>query len=119
MKPWRLLESIAAAEPARRGVLRQIGIANYRKGDFLNAAANFKKALDEDPGDNEAVQLIGACVLPLAGRPAEAIAPLEKVQTWFPSAKRGLPRIFWALLHADEGLSQRSQGVCQDVRCAG
>ena len=38
-----LLESIAAAEPARRGVLRQIGIANYRKGDFLKAAANFKR----------------------------------------------------------------------------
>jgi len=80
-----LLESIAAAEPARRGVLRQIGIANYRKGDFLNAAANFKKALDEDPGDNEAVQLMGLAYY-LAGRPAEAIAPLEKVQTWFPSA---------------------------------
>jgi len=80
-----LLESIAAAEPARRGVLRQIGIANYRKGDFLKAAANFKKALDEDPGDNEAVQLMGLAYY-LAGRPAEAIAPLEKVQAWFPSA---------------------------------
>ena len=80
-----LLESTAAAEPARRGVLRQIGIANYRKGDFLKAAANFKKALDEDPGDNEAVQLMGLSYY-LAGRPAEAIAPLEKVQAWFPSA---------------------------------
>jgi tetratricopeptide (TPR) repeat protein len=80
-----LLESIAAAEPARRGVVRQIGIANYRKGDFLKAAASFKKALDEDPGDNEAVQLMGLSYY-LAGRPAEAIAPLEKVQTWYPSA---------------------------------
>ena len=80
-----LLESIAAAEPTRRGVLRQIGIANYRKGDFLKAAANFKKALDEDPADNEAVQLMGLSYY-LAGRPAEAIAPLEKVQAWFPSA---------------------------------
>src|SRR5712692_7932257 len=80
-----LLENIATAEPARRGVMRQIGIANYRKGDFLKAAASFKKALDEDPGDNEAVQLMGLSYY-LAGRPAEAIAPLEKVQTWFPSA---------------------------------
>ena len=80
-----LLESIAVAEPARRGVLRQIGIANYRKGDFLKAAASFKKALDEDPGDNEAVQLMGLSYY-LAGRPAEAIAPLEKVQMWYPSA---------------------------------
>jgi tetratricopeptide (TPR) repeat protein len=80
-----LLESIAAAEPSRRGVTRQIGLANYRKGDYLKAAASFKKALDEDPGDNEAVQLMGLSYY-LAGRPADAIAPLEKVQTWFPSA---------------------------------
>ena len=80
-----LLEGIAASEPSRRGVMRQIGIANYRKGDYLKAAASFKKALDEDPGDNEAVQLMGLSYY-LAGRPAEAIAPLEKVQTWYPSA---------------------------------
>jgi tetratricopeptide (TPR) repeat protein len=65
--------------------MRQIGIAYYRKSDFLKAAASFKKALEEDPGDNEAVQLLGLSYY-LAGRPAEAIAPLEKVQTWYPSA---------------------------------
>src|SRR6266852_31034 len=81
----KFLESIAAAEPARRGVVRQIGIAYYRKNDFLKAAVSFKKALEEDPGDNEAVQLLGLSYY-LAGRPAEAIAPLEKVQTWYPSA---------------------------------
>ena len=80
-----LLEGIAAAEPGKPGVARQIGIANYRKGDFLKAAASFRKALDEDPADNEAVQLMGLSYY-LAGRPSEAIAPLEKVQTWFPSA---------------------------------
>src|SRR5713226_8280680 len=80
-----LLESIATADPARLGVVRQIGIANYRKGDYLKAAASFKKALEEDSGDNEAVQLMGLSYY-LAGRPAEAIAPLEKVQTWYPSA---------------------------------
>jgi tetratricopeptide (TPR) repeat protein len=81
----KFLESIAAAEPARRGVVRQIGIAYYKKNDFLKAAASFKKALEEDPGDNEAVQLLGLSYY-LAGRPAEAIGPLEKVQTWYPSA---------------------------------
>ncbi len=80
-----LLEKIAAAEPGRHGVMRQIGIANYRKGDFLKAAASFQKALEEDPGDNEAIQLMGLSYY-LSGRPAEAIAPLEKVQTWYPSA---------------------------------
>jgi len=81
----KFLEGIAAADPARRRVVRQIGIAYYRKSDFLRAAASFKKALEEDPGDNEAVQLLGLSYY-LAGRPAEAIAPLEKVQTWYPSA---------------------------------
>src|SRR5467141_3773175 len=81
----KFLESIAAAEPARRGVVRQIGIVYYRKNDFLKAAASFKKALEEDPGDNEAVQLLGLSYY-LAGRPSEAIGPLEKVQTWYPSA---------------------------------
>jgi len=80
-----LLESIAVADPTRRGVVRQMGIAYYRKNDFLKATASFKKALEEDPGDNEAVQLLGLSYY-LAGRPAEAIAPLEKVQTWYPSA---------------------------------
>src|SRR5207245_6874881 len=80
-----LLESIAAADPARRGVARQIGIVYYRKSDFLKAATSFKKALEEEPGDNEAVQLLGLSYY-LAGRPTEAIAPLEKAQTWYPSA---------------------------------
>ncbi|PYT64143.1 MAG: hypothetical protein DMG42_35295, partial [Acidobacteria bacterium] len=35
--------------------------------------------------DSEAVQLIGLSYY-LAGRPADAIGPLEKVQTWYPSA---------------------------------
>jgi tetratricopeptide (TPR) repeat protein len=81
----KLLESIEAAEPARRGIAREIGIAQYKNGDFLKAAASFKKALEEDPGDNEATQLMGLSFY-LAGRPAEAIPPLEKVQTWFPTA---------------------------------
>src|SRR6266446_219876 len=81
----KFLEGIAAAEPARRGVVRQIGIVYYRKNDFLKAAASFRKVLEEDPGDNEAVQLLGLSYY-LAGRPAEAIGPLEKVQTWYPSA---------------------------------
>jgi tetratricopeptide (TPR) repeat protein len=80
-----LLEGIVAAEPGRHGVMRQIGIANYRKGDFLKAAASFQKALEDDPKDNEAIQLLGLSYY-LAGRPAEAIPALEKVQTWYPSA---------------------------------
>jgi tetratricopeptide (TPR) repeat protein len=68
-----------------KGFAHELGVTYYKKSDYLKAVASFKKALDEDPADNEAVQLMGLSYY-LAGRPAEAIAPLEKVQTWFPSA---------------------------------
>jgi len=80
-----MLEEISAAEPSAKGIAREIGIAQYRKGDYLKAAASFNKALGENPGDNEAVQLMGLSYY-LAGRPGEAIGPLEKVQTWYPIA---------------------------------
>jgi len=80
-----ILEEISAAEPSAKGITREIGIAQYRKGDYLKAAASFNKALEENPGDNEAVQLMGLSYY-LAGRPGEAIGPLEKVQAWYPSA---------------------------------
>src|SRR6266702_3518550 len=58
------LEALAAKQPDLKGVSHE---------------------LEEDPKDSEAVQLMGLSYY-LAGRPAEAIAPLEKVQTWYPSA---------------------------------
>ncbi len=79
------LEGLAAKNPEMKGLAHELGVTYYKKSDYLKAVASFKKALDEDPGDNEAVQLMGLSYY-LAGRPAEAIAPLEKVQTWFPSA---------------------------------
>jgi tetratricopeptide (TPR) repeat protein len=79
------LEALALKEPELKGLAHELGITYYRKSDYLKAVASFKKALEEDPGDNEAVQLMGLSYY-LAGRPAEAIGPLEKVQTWFPSA---------------------------------
>jgi tetratricopeptide (TPR) repeat protein len=78
------LEATAAKQPELKGLAHELGIAYYRKSDYLKAVASFKKALEEDPGDNEAVQLMGLSYY-LAGRPAEAIGPLEKVQTWYPS----------------------------------
>jgi tetratricopeptide (TPR) repeat protein len=63
----------------------ELGVAYYKKGDYLSAVAALKKATGENPNDNEAVQLLGLSYY-LAGRPAEAIPLLERVQTWFPSA---------------------------------
>lgn len=79
------LEALATKQPGAKGLAHELGIVYYKKSDFLNAAANLKKALLEDPADNEALQLLGISSY-LAGRPADAIAPLEKVQTWYPSA---------------------------------
>jgi len=44
-----------------------------------------KQAIEENPSDAEAVQLTGLSLY-LAGKSAEAIPYLEKVQSWFPSA---------------------------------
>jgi len=68
-----------------KGLSRELGTAYYKKSDYLNAIASFKKALEENPGDGEAEQLLGLSYY-LAGRPAEAIPALEKVQTWYASA---------------------------------
>src|SRR6202171_1838780 len=79
------LEALATNDPNLRGLAHELGVTYYKKADYLKAVASLKKALEEDPGDSEAVQLMGLSYY-LAGRPAEAIALREKVQTWYPSA---------------------------------
>ena len=79
------LEALAAKKPNLKRLSHELGIVYYKKGDYLKAVASFKRALEEEPGDSEAIQLMGLSYY-LAGRPSEAIAPLEKVQTWYPSA---------------------------------
>jgi tetratricopeptide (TPR) repeat protein len=79
------LEALALKDLELKGLAHELGVTYYKKGDYLKATASFKKALEENPGDNEAIQLMGLSYY-LAGRPAEAIAPLEKVQAWYPSA---------------------------------
>jgi tetratricopeptide (TPR) repeat protein len=79
------LEALTSKQPDIKGISHELGVVYYKKGDYLKAISNLKKALEENPGDGEGIQLIGLSYY-LAGRPAEAIAPLEKVQTWYPSA---------------------------------
>jgi tetratricopeptide (TPR) repeat protein len=80
-----LLHDFESKQPASKGLSHELGLAYYKKADYLNAIRFLEKARDENPDDGEAVQLLGLSFY-LAGRPGEAIAPLEKVQTWFPSA---------------------------------
>ena len=79
------LQELAARNPPPAGLSRELGMAYYKKSDYLKAADYLKQALTENPKDDEAVQLLGLSYY-LAGRPSEAIPYLEKVQTWYPRA---------------------------------
>jgi tetratricopeptide (TPR) repeat protein len=79
------LQQMAAKQPATRGLSHEFGLAYYKKGEYLKAAEYFKKATSEDTDDPESVQLLGLSYY-LAGRPADAIPYLEKVQGWYPHA---------------------------------
>ena len=79
------LQQIQAVNPDMKGLAHELGIAYYKSGDYVKAIDAFKKASTQDPQDNEAVQLLGLSNY-LAGRPADAIPLLEKVQGWYPRA---------------------------------
>ena len=79
------LQALAGLTPPPAGLSHELGAAYYRKSDYLKAAEYLKQAVAADPKDGEAVQLLGLSYY-LAGRPAEAIPYLEKVQTWYPRA---------------------------------
>ncbi len=79
------LQQLSAAQSGLKGIARELGTAYYAKGNFQQAIAALKKALDEDKEDRETTQLLGLSSY-LAGRPADAIPYLEKVQSWYPRA---------------------------------
>ncbi len=79
------LHELETLHPGMKGLAHEMGAAYYKKSDYTNAIASLKAALVENPADSEAEQLLGLSYY-LAGRPAEAIPALEKVQTWYPSA---------------------------------
>ena len=109
------LEAVAATKPEMKGLAHEMGLVQYKKADYLKAVASFKKALEEDSNDNEAVQLMGISYY-LAGRPGEAIPLLEKVQTWYRRCECGRRVHPGNLLYPDERLSACSPGVCENVR---
>jgi tetratricopeptide (TPR) repeat protein len=80
-----VLHELEQKQPGLKGLSHELGAAYYRKGDYANAIASLKKAIEENGADSEAVQLLGLSYY-LAQKPAEAIPELEKVQTWYASA---------------------------------
>jgi tetratricopeptide (TPR) repeat protein len=71
--------------PAPKGLDHELFVAYYKKGDYPNAVRSLQAAQKEEPNDGEVIQLTGLSLY-LAGKPADAIPYLEKVQTWYPRA---------------------------------
>src|SRR5271169_6976706 len=63
-----LLHALSLAHPSAKGLAHELGAAYYRKGEYVNAIASLKKAVDENPSDSEATHLLGLSYY-LAGRP--------------------------------------------------
>jgi tetratricopeptide (TPR) repeat protein len=79
------LQQLSTARPNLNGLPHELGVAYYKKGDYLRAAESFQQAVAQDPQDNEATQLLGLSYY-LSGKPDQAIPRLEKVQGWYPRA---------------------------------
>jgi tetratricopeptide (TPR) repeat protein len=79
------LQRMGAENPGMKGLSHELGVAYYKGGAYLKAIDAFKKATQEDPEDKEGVQLLGLSNY-LAGRPADAVPLLERVQGWYPRA---------------------------------
>jgi tetratricopeptide (TPR) repeat protein len=79
------LEELSRSQPQLRGLAHELGVAYYRKSDYLQAIASLKEALRVDASDSEATQLLGLSYY-LSGKPGDAIPLLEKVESWYPRA---------------------------------
>jgi tetratricopeptide (TPR) repeat protein len=79
------LESMQNTNPNTKGLDLELGIAYYKKSDYVRAVEFLKKAVAVDPSNSEATQLLGLSYY-LNGYPGQAIPLLEKVQTWLPRA---------------------------------
>ena len=75
------LKALAERHPGMKGIHRELGVAYYQQGDYLEAAKHLQDAWREDPEDRDAAQLLGLSYYS-TGKPNEAIPPLEKVRLW-------------------------------------
>src|SRR5256885_5881269 len=53
------LQELSAKDPGLKGLPHELGTAYYKKGDYKKAMDSLKAAIEQDPHDNEAVQLLG------------------------------------------------------------
>jgi predicted Zn-dependent protease len=73
------LDQLAAQTPEQPGVERLRGIIFYQQERLKEAEAAFAKAMTQDPGDRESIEMRGVSLFRL-GRVPEAIPYLEKAQ---------------------------------------
>jgi tetratricopeptide (TPR) repeat protein len=71
------LDALAQQQPEPAGVERLRGTAYYEQGNMPLSAAAFARALVQDPGDREAMQMEGVTLF-RTGKPADAIPLLER-----------------------------------------
>lgn len=79
------LKALAARRPGMKGINRELGVAYYHEGEYLEAAKYLEDAWRENPEDRDAAQLLGLSYY-FTGQPAAAIPALEKVRLWHPNA---------------------------------
>lgn len=72
-----MLDQLAAQSPEPAGVERLRGIIFYQREEFPQAIEAFTKAVAQDPGDRESMEMHGVSLF-RTGHPAEAVPFLEK-----------------------------------------
>jgi len=75
---------LGKSNPNLKGLSHELGIAFYRKGDYIKAVAYLQRAIKENPDDGEAIQLIGLSLY-LAGKPAERFLISKKYSPGIPA----------------------------------
>jgi tetratricopeptide (TPR) repeat protein len=81
-----ILEKLSHANPRQKGVAHDLGIACYRDSKLMEARGAFLQAIQDDPGDQESVQMLGLTLYRM-GQPAAAIPYLERVRQWTPNSE--------------------------------
>ena len=79
------LQHLSTSQPGLKGLFHELGMAYYKKGDYVRAVDFFNRALQQDPQDGEATQLLGLSYY-MSGKSGDAIPLLESVQGWYPRA---------------------------------
>ncbi|RXS98074.1 tetratricopeptide repeat protein [Silvibacterium dinghuense] len=81
-----ILEALSQSTPLPKGVFHDLGLAYYRTGKLAEAQKAFSRAVQNDPSDEESVQMMGLTLFRM-GQPANAIPYLEKVRQWTPNSE--------------------------------